>query len=314
MGRQARAKRGIIDLGSNTIRLVIYQVKLSEQSKDGKPETIEDFKMLLNEKRVVGLSSYVEDGSLSPAGIEKAADVLERHITLAANMGCTDVRLFATAVIRNLANRKQAVQELERLIGKHIDVLTGREESHLGFIGAKRSASFENGLLVDIGGGSTELAFIKDGKDCLNYSIDQGCVSSYANFVRCIFPTEKEQKAIRNAFEARLQAQEDLPHEVKGNMYCIGGSVRAIAKFHARMLESDKSSKSVTLDDVDRILSLAKKDEGTFAHLATKAVPDRIHTIMPGCIILKTLMKRYDKTSLTICKYGVREGYLLSRL
>lgn len=314
MARRERIKRGIIDLGSNTIRLVVYQVKLGIPRKDGKPPVVDDFKILLNEKRVVGLSSYVEDGELSPAGIEKAADVLNRHIVLAQNIDCPNVDLFATAVIRNLTNREHVVGELERLCGKHISVLSGYDESHLGFVGAKHANNIEDGLLIDIGGGSTELAFVRSGKDELNVSIDQGCVSSYASFVSCIFPTSREQKAIRASFASRLDALDNVLQQVEGNLYGIGGSVRAIAKFHARMLGSDKAPKTITLENVDDMLALAKRDINTFAHLATKAVPDRIHTILPGCILLMELMKRFDKESLTICKYGVREGYLLSNL
>ena len=301
---------GIIDLGSNTVRLVVFGV----QKDFGKHLRPREFRVLLNEKEVAGLSAYVDDGLFTDAGIERAADVLEDHLASAKNVGCSEVHVFATAVLRNCANSAQAVEALEHKTGLALDIISGEEEAHLGFVGACIGQDLEQGILVDIGGGSTEFTHIERGRDLMNVSVPQGSVSSYAAAVSRVLPTPDECAAIRAAFEERISEYKCIQATHEAAMYGIGGSVRAVAKMLGRMNGRDKAQKQITPADVDRVLALLEKDPSTFAHLAVKAVPDRLHSVIPGCILLRTLMEAAQAKTLTLCKYGVREGYLSERV
>lgn len=301
---------GIIDLGSNTIRLVVFDVE-----KDfGKKLKSSGFREILNEKEVAGLSAYIDDGLFTDAAIERATDVLKDHLKSAKNVGCEEVRVFATAVLRNCVNSEEAAAATEHDSGLSIDIISGEEEAHLGFVGASIAQKLDQGILIDIGGGSTEFTHIERGRDLMNVSVPQGSVSSYADHVSLILPTPAECKAIRRAFEKRIAEYKCIQATHEGAMYGIGGSVRAVAKMLGRMNGRDKAQKRMTPEDVSRVLELLDDDPSQFAHLAVKAVPERLHSVVPGCILLRTLMRAAKAEELTLCKYGVREGYLVERV
>ncbi len=313
---------GIIDLGSNTVRLVVYDVKRELRRHLHKNE----FKTLLNEKETAGLSAYVEDGIFTDAGIEKAIDSLEDHLESARNINCSEILIFATAVLRNCSNSTEAVKTIERAIDAKVDLITGEEEAKLGFIGASINNDIDNGFLIDIGGGSTEISRSAGKGDLHNISLDMGCMSSYANFVSVVFPTADEIENIRSAFRLKLDAAQSSLFSQNNeayqadkaatspNFFGIGGSVRSAAKMKARMLGKDKAVKTLTLQDVDSILDFLVSDREAFAHMAVKAAPDRLHTLVPGCVMLKEVLSAFGGESITVCKYGIREGYLVKHV
>ena len=301
----------VIDLGSNTIRLVVYEVKDDRR----KTYSSKDFKSLINDKVMAGLSAFVaDDGTFTDDGVRRAASALKGHAKRARYFDCKRIDVFATAVLRNAANSVEAVAAIERESGLAIDLLSAADEAHLGFVGATCDRTIERGTLVDIGGGSTELTRIEDGRDFGNVSLGQGSLSSYAAFVRAILPDPEEMDAIVGAFFERLAALPNRDAYRAGTVYGIGGSVRAAAKMHAQLRQEAIRPKTMTAAQIRAILNLCRTDPDAFAHLALKASAERIHTLVPGCLILDTLMSAFCARRLDICKYGVREGYLVERV
>lgn len=301
---------GVIDLGSNSVRLVVYEVK-----DDRRPVyTNKDFRSLLNDKVMAGLAAYVREAVFTQAGVERAASVLKGHLKRARYFQCKRIDVFATAVLRNCDNSAEAVTALQEAAGTRIALLSARDEAHLGFVGATCDRVIERGTLVDIGGGSTELTRIEDGRDFDNVSLGQGSLSSYATFVRAILPDPEEMDAIVGAFFERLAALPNRDAYRAGTVYGIGGSVRAAAKMHAQLRQEAIRPKTMTADQIRAILDTCRNDPDAFAHLALKASAERIHTLVPGCLILGTLMGELRAERLDICKYGVREGYLVERV
>ncbi len=316
---------GIIDLGSNTIRLVVYEPRRdlrSNRRTDGELSFDDKwsdggkrpFRELMDKKKVAGLSAYVVDEHLTPQGIERAIDVLKGLERAADGIGCDKVHVFATAVVRNCRNSKQAAEQIGKGAGVKLDVLSAEEEAHLGFVGATCDRRIADGTLIDIGGGSTELTAIRNGRDVHDLSIPQGSVSSYAEFVSLILPKPEEADSIREAFASKLDGIKGLDDFESARLYGIGGSVRAIDKLYAAAYMDGKRLQTLDLEQVERLRKLLRKDPSRFAHAATKAVPERMHTVTPGMVIVHALMKRLDAQTLEVCKYGVREGYLLERV
>ncbi len=301
---------GVIDLGSNTIRLVIYEVKNNHLAS----YTSNDFRSLINDKVMAGLAAFVSDGVFTQEGIERAILVLEGHMQHAYYFQCEKLEVFATAVLRNVANREQAVAVIEERTGLPITVLSERDEAHLGYVGIICGEDVDRGTLVDVGGGSTELTRIKDGNDSDNVSVGQGSLSSFTRYVRGILPTPDESERIAKSFRKRLAKLPDLQRYRNDTMYAIGGSARAAAKMHAQALGRTKGPKTMTAKDIRAILKWSYRDPDTFAHTALKASAERIHTLVPGCVILLTLLEELGASQLSICKYGIREGYLIERM
>ena len=297
---------GIIDTGSNTIRLAVFDC-----TETLKPKTY-NLKPLIDVKNTAGLSNYVYDGTFTEAGVDKATRVLKEHIACAENLNCDEIYIFATAVLRNARNSSDVVSDIENKISHKIDLLSGEDEAKLGLKGAFYGSDVTSGTLIDLGGGSCEITKFNN-SECASSSLKMGCVSAYSQFVSNIFPSKKECEKIMAAINDKL---EKTPFKLgkQCKVYGIGGSVRAVAKFTREMKELPKTPKHVRAQDVEDMLDFLKRDEDAFAHVAVRAVPDRIHSVVPGCIIIGEILKATGALQLDICKKGLREGYLLEKL
>ena len=158
MGRYA-----VIDVGSNTVRLCAYDVPKKKSVRGGKPRKIIDV------KESIGLSAFVEPpaggfsmdgsrpGTMTQAGIDAAAKAVKRQVKRAQAVCADQVWVFATAALRNCANSATAVAAVEEEAGAAVEVLSGEEETRLGLLGARLAFPLEEGVLIDVGGGSTEV-------------------------------------------------------------------------------------------------------------------------------------------------------------
>ena len=305
------ARLGVIDLGSNSVRLVIYEAK--KDLRGPKP-----FRTLADEKKMAGLAAYVEAGRFTDAGIARAADILDGHLGIARNLDCDRVDIFATAVLRNCSNSEAAVSTIEEAIGHAIVLLSAEEEAALGLAGARIGQGMGPGTLIDIGGGSTELTVLAErghaDKDARSASLPLGSVSSYAQFVRLVLPDAQECAAISEHLRSLLADAGLSPAFRHRHFYGIGGSVRAIVKMQAQALAMPAKPARIERSALDALFGLLESDASAFAHAAVKAAPDRVHTLVPGMVIVRTLMAVLGGEDVTVCKYGIREGYLMERM
>lgn len=300
---------GIIDLGSNTVRLCVYEVKDDSKHRYCR----KDFRTLLNNKAMAGLSAHVREGAFTETGVAHALEVLAGHAKRLKYFDCKRTDVFATAVLRNSANSAEAVRAIERGSGFSVTLLSAEDEAHLGFVGATCDRPIEQGTLIDIGGGSTELTRIENGSDRDNASLSQGSLSSFALHVRGILPTRTEAAAIEDALEAQLATLNARRYRCDA-LHGIGGSVRAAAKMHAEICGSGVRPETLAREDIHAIIEACFADPDSFAHVALKAAPDRIHTLVPGCLIIRRLLDDFGAHTLRIRKKGVREGYLIERM
>ena len=212
----------VIDLGSNSVRLVVFEVRNDKK----RSYSYKDFRHLINNKSMAGLAAYVEDGVFTEAGVKRAASVLKGHLKRSKYFQCKRIDCFATAVLRNASNCDDAIAAIEEETGLPITLLSARDEAHLGFVGATCDRAIERGTLIDIGGGSTELTRIENGKESDGVSLGMGSLSSYARFVKDILPTPEEALEIRAAFWELIEALPDREAFRAERFYGIGGTVR----------------------------------------------------------------------------------------
>ena len=148
---------------------------------------------MLNKKYSAGLAGYVQaDGALSRAGIELCLDVLSEICTLIEAFKFDGVYPFATASLRNISNSGQVLDEIRQRCGLEVKLLTGREEAFYDYYGASRHLAARDGVLVDIGGGSTEILLYEDGRPQTAESIEMGSLNLYNRFVSGIVPGKDE--------------------------------------------------------------------------------------------------------------------------
>ena len=295
----------VIDVGSNTVRLNIYKLEY------GRPVPV------LSRKESVGLASYVKNGQMLPAGIQRVTEVLSSFKTLLDGLKIEQVQVFATAALRNAKNSEEAVREITKNSGMDIRVISGEMEAELDFIGASHAMSdMEHGILVDIGGGSTELVPYRDGKMLNAVSLPFGSLNTYDRFVSNILPTAKERKAIKKAV---LEELKKLPEEYAKGSYpviCgVGGTARAANRLAVDMFRLPAEETAINVINLGKMIKIMENREKDSVpvdalDILVRVIPYRVRTILPGMIVLHTIAKYFGSDTIEVTESGVREGYL----
>ena len=298
----------IVDIGSNTMRLVIYKVE------NGKP------RILLNKKEMAELASFIQDGMMIADGINRACYILDSFNLLARDLGINKLHVFATASLRNISNSQAAVSEIEDRTGLAITLLSGAEEAEYDFIGAARTIDLESGLLVDIGGGSTELVVYKDMKMQHAVSLPIGSLSMYTKYVKHLFPTKKERKAIEAEVKDMIFRYEVNNLGSIPSVCGVGGTIRNVDKLNNYFYDLSSNNRLIMSENLKYMVKKLENTEckklvprDTLETLL-KVVPERVRTIMPGMIILNTIVKYFNVQNVYVSRAGVREGFLYKHI
>ncbi len=287
---------GIIDIGSNTIRLVLYTVQ------DGKIQP------MLNKKVTAGLAGYRKANHMTEEGTEKLIAVLQEFSRILTYVKTENLFCIATAPLRNIDNTDEICTAVLNRCGLSITVLSGEEEASYDYLGAMQSVDEPNGLVIDIGGGSTELVFYENRTIKSGYSIPIGSLTTYTTLVKNILPTKKEEKQIA---ESMRKALAELPNEQPAVICGVGGSIRAAVKIYNELFSDTLPKSHIEIQKLQSLLSVKRE---TLAKAILKTAPERIHTAIPGLILLSTIAKRWNVSTITISSSGVKEGYLTARL
>lgn len=291
-------KCAIVDLGSNTIRLSLYN-------------TLENgsFETLFSKKYMAGLAGYVSHGIMSNDGINQACAVLLDFKVLLQQLGVNEMHVFATASLRNIKNTEKALETIKRRTGLCVDVIAGSEEVILGYYGALYTTDLKNGIMFDIGGGSTEFVRVKNGKVKKSQSISIGSLNLFHNHVSGLWPDKKEQKAIAKRISKRLDAV-DFPKKAPEKVCCVGGTCRAILNIVNYHFNKEENNRIITKEEFNKILKILLKRDAASRNYILKLCPDRVHTIIPGMLVVKEIIERLHCEKIWVSRYGVREGYL----
>lgn len=291
---------GIVDIGSNTIRLSCYE------KTDGNRYTC-----VIHKKEMAGLSGYVnEQRIMTEAGIDRAVKAIENFKTVIEHMELESIHFFATAAIRNTANCDKVVSKIKNRTGYNIHVLSGEEEAICDFVGVSENDSVKSGMVIDIGGGSTEIVTFSDRRIGKATSMGIGSLNTYRAHVKNIVPSKIEITSIRKEVCKSL-SDEKIPVTKSDYAYGIGGSIRAILRLYNKEFNKDENNRSMEFDRLKALLKLYTDDKKYLIDKIIKTAPERLHTIIPGLVILCTVLKFCEIDTLKVSGYGVREGYLI---
>lgn len=294
----------VIDIGSNTVRLSVYRVD------DGVAQN------LFNEKQTVGLAGYRKDGELTEEGIEILIQTLSQFTYIIDTFGDIHyTHAIATASIRNVSNSEEVLKRVKKAIGLTIEVLSGEEEAYLAFIGAGSSLDIrEDGVLTDIGGGSTEIVRFQDQRVVDSASLDIGSLSVFRDYVEGLFLNNDERKAMDERLKFLLNAQA-ISRDRYPALCAVGGSARATLKMYNAMYEEHPDNDEMRTDDLKTLMKhlLDIQDEEKM-RIILKVKADRIHTLLPGLCILYRIAKYFHVDKIAVSQTGIREGYIISRV
>ena len=297
--KEIKMNYALIDLGSNTIRLSVY-------SAEG-----DNFTLLFSEKVTAGMFSYIENGTMSYEGMSTAANVILGYIDVLKHFKIDELHIFATASLRNIKNTQEAVEKITALTNTPIDVISGQEEAQLSFFGALKISSLEEGVMFDAGGGSTEIVHFKQKSLLSAQSLDMGCLSLYTKYVSKFWPKREELAALSAAIDAELSKIKDVSKSP--NLLGIGGTGRAILKL-SNSYYGKGDSLVISMPQLIEICDMLTSKDDIMRKLVLKKCPDRVHTIIPGTLLIRKIAEKFSIENLYISRYGVREGYLCKKL
>jgi len=289
----------IIDIGSNSIRLVVYdQQKRSPVS-------------IYNEKVMCGLGKgLAASGVLNPEGVVQAKAALTRFLAMGRNMEIKSLYVMATAAVRDASDGGEFVRYLEREHNIKIDVISGETEARLGAYGVCSSMYRPRGITGDLGGGSLELVFVNDGEIGGHTSVALGSL-------RMFDETKGDREKIKKLIDKRFAEIEWLDDKPVPTFYAIGGSFRALAKMYMtvhkyplHILHEFTVDAKPFLAFVREIAALSNEKLEKYPGSAAKRVPQ-----LPGAaLLIEKIITTTKCEQISFSASGIREGYVYEML
>ncbi len=295
-------KQAIIDIGSNSMRLTVYET-------DGS-----SFKILFKEKVMAGLAGYVENGVMSDEGIACANNGLLTFRETIESLDIKNVSVFATASLRNIENTDEAIASINASSGYSVEMISGEEEALFGYIGAMKEFNLRHGAFINIGGASTEIAVFADEKPLKAISFSIGSLKLYRECVKNILPGEGSLKRMHKMIITGIDKKSPFAFGKQSPLVCVGGTARAVLEIAKKIYSLSDDCHKVSASQFDDMCSMLYKADKTAADLILKLEPDRIHTMIPGVMILQHILHRFKADEIVVSKYGVREGYLCQKV
>lgn len=128
-----------------------------------------------------------------------------------------------------------------------------------------------------------------------------------------LFPAKEERKAIESTVKSELERAKTAGLKCK-HLTGVGGTIRAAAKLCNDLSGADPDNRMIPAEEIRRLYKGLKKGDKHTLQQILRSTPDRVHTILPGLIILTTVMDAYGVETVSVSTCGVREGYLLDRV
>lgn len=287
-----------IDLGSNSFHLIIAKIEHGEM----RPVEV------LAEK--VQLGAGLENGLLSQEAIDRGLDCLSRFAQLLESVEPERVRVVGTNALRVAKNRRDFTRPARRILGTRVDVIYGREEARLVYLGVAHSLAddAQSRLVIDIGGGSTELIIGERFEPQRLESLQMGCVS----YGKACFPKGKINKAnYRNAYDrARVQAFH-IRHGYSASHWeeCVGssGTLQAIESIITQNGWGDGGIKRKGLARLEKaLLKFKNMEDIELEGLSAQ----RRNVILPGVAITSALFDVLGIEHMRPSKGALREGVI----
>jgi len=291
------ARAGVVDIGSNSIRLVAFDVR----ARITLP--------LFNEKAICRLGATLpETGELSPERVEVALASLRRFRLLADGLGLDALYVLATSAVRDAANGRAFVAAAEAIFEVPVMVLSGQEEARFAARGALAGLPDADGVAGDLGGGSLELAALAEGGVGEAVSLPLGPLRR---------PRDADDARARKDVERQLAGIAWLDDLAGRTFVAVGGAWRALA--HVQMARSGHPLRMI------HGYGLLRADAESLVRQVVRSAPaalgrlpgvarQRAPSLPYAALLLGEILARGKPGEVCFSAYGLREGYLHTRL
>ncbi|HKL10683.1 MAG TPA: Ppx/GppA phosphatase family protein [Clostridia bacterium] len=300
-------KRAVIDIGTNSIRLLVAD--------------IENGKIISGKKhvRMVRLGEMVgRSRKIGEKALERCMDALDEFVKMALAEGVEDIKALATSAVRDAVNRDEIVKKIQSTLSLEVDILSGDEEAEMGYLGVISSFDAEGVfMMVDIGGGSTE--FVVGNKEKIFYkkSLDMGAVRMTEQFIKSdpVDPIESHEleRHVRKIIKSELKG---IPSFEKGIAVGIGGTITTLGAIKLKMENYNREKIHLASIDRKEIHEMTSGFGETPLSRRRKIIgldSERADIIYAGSIILQEIMEFFGCNDIKISDYDNLEGYLMTR-
>ena len=291
----------VIDLGSNTCRVTVFRI-----DDDGPFEPVADSRLPL--KLLRRLAGERESEAEARADLLAA---LKDFKVVADGAGAEQTVALATYAIRSYPRADNLIRQIEREFGMKVHLLDGEQEAELGFLGAAYGLDVEDGILIDLGGGSAEIGVFRQRSLARSWSLPLGALLLSDTFLKADPPSKRQIANLLDHVETSLEDAGISPLSAGERLIATGGSVRNLAKLdqaQRRYPIPQLHGYALTrrrLRGLSRELSGLKRDQVS----AIPGInPDRKDSIVAASLVLNAVARRLKAKDILISGQGLREA------
>jgi len=297
-----------IDIGTNTVLLLIAEVD----------ETSFEITPLLNEYKMPRIGKGLKlNENIALDRIEKLFTVLSEYKSIISKYNVDDVLVTATNALRITANSAEIVERIKKQLSWNVKIISGKTEAEFAFLGAVPvSTKNKSVLVIDIGGGSTELILGKENNIEFRKSFHIGSVSATENYLKNSPPLDTELIELRIELETifaeiKNKFAPDLTYSIAGTPTTLFCMINEIKSFNDSIVEGGilKHENIVKL-----IQELGKLSSEEIRNGYGKIMQGREDIILGGSIILLNIMKLLNLSEVIVSSKGIRYGAIVSFL
>lgn len=289
---------GVIDIGSNSIRLVIYDA-LKRASLP-----------IFNEKSMCGLGrGLARTGRLHPDGIQQGLAALARFRQIADGIRVGRIDLLATAAVRDADDGPEFIAAVETVTGQPVQIVAGEQEARLAALGVLSGTPEARGLVGDLGGGSLELVRIENHQLANQVTLPLGPL-------RLMDMGGVRQGALIRHIDEHIQGQAWLTEQRGGDFYAVGGAWRSLAKLHMEQSNHPLHIIHNYAIEVGKAREFAAQTAVANRQMLERspATRRRADTIPHAALVLERLLRFANPGRVVFSAFGLREGHLFSLL
>jgi exopolyphosphatase / guanosine-5'-triphosphate,3'-diphosphate pyrophosphatase len=296
----------VIDVGTNSVKFHI-----GEHSADGERRTIVD------RAEVTRLGEGLDEtGELWDEAMVRTIEAIAGMVEAAQRNGVEAIAAVGTAGLRIAANSAEFVEAVRERAGVEIEVISAEEEARLAYLAAKASLRFGSGSLTvfDTGGGSTEFTFGHGDRVQEQFSVNVGAVrlTEHYGLDRAI-----EEDTLASGFDAIAEELSVLDgRTTPDDLVGMGGAVTNLAAVKLQLETYDPDAVQGTAldrDEVDRQIELYRTRDAEERRSIVGLQPKRAEIILAGACIVRTVLDKLGRDSLTVSDRGLRHGLLVER-
>ena len=301
-------KLAALDVGTNTVLMLVV-----EQTADGGLRKLADL------SRITRLGRGVDaTGKLDPASAQATLDTIAQFVDQARALGAEKILSAATAALRDAAEGPQFIAQVKQRCGIDLNLIAGETEAQLAYLAAVKGLKLDpsaNLLIVDIGGGSTELIRAQPGGAIDAASLQIGSVRLTERFIKSDPPHAREAADLRLAIDQTLDTlrwnfQPDVMVGIAGTVTTICAVALALAPYDPDRVHGHRLTESEVLRAIGQFGSVTLEDRKRLPGLE----PARADVIFAGAAILERVMAHFKIDRLTVSDQGVRWGLVWREL